>query len=285
MANPNSEALDKTLAKPADHSPSALLLADARAHANSREIKVSSGDFSRVNVSQEKTSSGTVTRFPNGVKFCTDNNVSTLAPPPGGSIGGGEHGGMVAYDSKHRPVAELENGMLRVQTKNGEYTENQAGNVTFKPSGDAADLRTLHKPGHVPAAKLENYGVSTDGAVTRFPNGIEFNSHSNKITVPADYPNFRETTTKNADGSATRQGFDANGKLLYSADDTSIKVPTSDGTLTQNTSGAVSFETASSTKHISQKVLPQVELFSTKPSEDDCMKSKDPICGLDLGKF
>ena len=290
MANPNPETLDKRLASPAEHSPSSLLLADA--HANSHEIKVSSGNLSSINASQEKTDTGSITRFPNGVKFCTDGNVSTLVPPPGGTIQGDNHGGMTAYDSNHHPVAELDQrGMLRVQTKNGEYTENQSGNVTFKSNGDTADLRTLHRPGQIPASKLENYGVSTDGNVTRFPNGIEFNPRTNHITVPADYPNFRETTIRNGDGSTTRQGFDANGKLLYSNDGQFMKVPTADGTLIENGSGTVSFDSANNARHVDKKVLPHVELFSPpkfspqKPTEDDCMKSRDPICGLDLGKF
>jgi len=251
----------------------------------SGDTTVVNGSLQSVNVDRQTTGDGSVTRFPNGVKVITSkDSAEELVPPPGGKISTDGKGNTTVQDSHGKTVAEMDKDKtVHIHTKNGEYTESPKGDVTFKPSGHTSDLRTLHKPGSIPQSKFEDYGMSTDGTVTRFPNGIEYNPKTGGVSVPAEYPNFREVPQTDKSGQViAKQGFDGNGKLLYTVDSTGIHVPTSDGSLNEGPNGGVTFkgnETSAS------KALPKVHIMDPLDPNSECYNSKDPICGLDLGKF
>ncbi|HEY9774133.1 MAG TPA: hypothetical protein V6C81_10040 [Planktothrix sp.] len=275
MANP---ALESITTPPIEQASiaSQQLLADVQRSGAS--TKVSQNGYDSVNVDRQPTDDGALTRYPNGVKIETGVGVEGMTAPPGGKIEGDGKGGNIIYDSHHKVVANIDaDRTAHIHTKNGEYTETSDGKVSFTPSGATSDLRTLHKPGHIPHSKLEDYGVSTDGKQTRFPNGVEYDPKTGNTTIPSEYPNFHEDKETDLKGSVTRRGTDGHGKTLYVVDSTGIHVPTSDGTLSENGSGSVSFKPneTQSTKH-----LPKIEI------DEKCMApGADPLCGLDLGKF
>lgn len=280
MANP---ALETISASPIEQGAIAQkLVADAQSPAG--DTKVPPGSYNTVNVDRQLTGDGAITRFPNGVTVATGGPAEQVTAPPGGNLAADGHGGMVVYDSHHKIVANMDKDRtVHIHTKNGEYTETPDGKVTFTPAGPTSDLRALHKPGVVAPAKYEDYGVSSDGNKTQFPNGIEYNPKTGNVTVPPEYPNFREIPQTDKDGNVTgRSGYDGNGKLLYTVDARGMHVPTSDGTLSQNGSGTVTFKPNETP---ATKTLPRVDIMDPLDPNSPCYTSRDPICGLDMGKF
>jgi hypothetical protein len=292
MSQPN--ALDATTV--ADRSADTHALDNAQQlSANTQhpgEIKVADGNLSSVNVDKKTSSDGNaITHFPNGVKFDSGGVAVGMEPPPGGSIGTDSKGQTVLFDKNHKQVAELDaDKTIHVHTKNGDYTETKDGQVSFTPKGAVSDLSTLHKPGAISPAKMEDYGLSSAGSVTRFPNGIEYDKSSNKVIIPSEHPGWHENTTTDGQGNVTsRSGYDENGKLLYTMDGKGIHVPTADGTINESQNGSMTFDSNSTARNANHG-LPKLELTDGKKKASDplgpeCAESRDPLCGLDLGKF
>ena len=72
---------------------------------------------------------------------------------------------------------------------------------------------------------------------------MERNAKTGNITIPSEYPNFHEDKGYDDKMNLISQtGTDGDGKVLYTIDDKGFHVPTSDGTISQNRSGAVRFD-------------------------------------------
>ena len=197
--------------------------------------------LSNINVQRDKTQDGgEITRYPNGVTLekSKDNSMTNLHPPPGGSTDTTKDGRIVVRDANKKEVATLDrDGTLHVHSKHGEYTETADGKVTFvnKEKGSPADLR---KPGEIPSNKYEDYGISSDGKTLRFPNGIEFDTKTRKITVPSEYSGgFKE----HGNALGQRTGTGPNGDL-YKVEKDGLYIPTPNGTFKISAGDTVSFQ-------------------------------------------
>jgi len=232
------------------------LIADGRTHSGA--ISVPDDRLDSVNVNRQTTSDGSVTHYPNGVKVgrIDGDSYSIEAPPGGKGVGN------VVYDAHHKVVAKMDSDQTwHVFTKNGEYTESADGKVTFKPSGHNTDLESLHKPGVVKPGKFEDYGLSTDGQATRFPNGIEYNQHTHQITIPAEHRNASQEEITDDDGRLTKTiAYDGDGKILYSMDKTGLHIPTKDGVLTESANGTITFESTKGANDPDKGLLPKLEI-------------------------
>lgn len=261
--------IDQTMAVAGDQQPNAAMMqVIIDTHGRPGDRTPQTGTLASTNIEHRGTDEVSINQFPNGVKFGVGPGTMTIEAPPGGRVvdkGGVEYGkslgvqggpltahgeGTVVYDSHNKAVAMIDkDNVMHVRTKNGEYTETPDGKVTFKPAS-AADLTTLHHGGVVSQSKYEDYGISTNGNRTRFPNGIEHDARTGGITIPSEYPNFNEQKKyDDKDHLIARVGTDGNGKVLYTLDTTGFHVPTQDGTLSQNGNGTVRFDGTKPTSH------------------------------------
>jgi len=277
--------LDNTVADASSAQPNpALLQAIIETHGKNGDSQTAAS-YSSINVTNRSTQEMSINNFPNGVKFGTGDGARLVEAPVGGKVIANKDGGMDVYDSHHKKVAELDSkNTMHVHTKNGEYTETKDGQLVFEPIGKVTDLSTLHKQGVVDKSKLENYGVSSDGKVTRFPNGITYEPRTGNTTIPAEFPNFQEERFFDDHHNLTkRMGINGEGHVLYTIDNKGIHVPTADGTISQNHNGTVRFENPAPQPKTRVKEDITDDL---KKMMDQCGNSNDPLCGLDLdGKF
>lgn len=261
------------------------------------DVKCPGDQLSTFNVTRQVSDDGTnsLTRFPNGVKSDRGGVAVGIEPPPGGSIDTDKSGNTILLDSSKKVVARLDRDdkELHVYTKHGEFIEAKDGKITYKPADKVTDLQSLHKAGVVDQSKYEDYGMSKGGTITRFPNGIEYDSKSNRVIIPADHPNFYEQKNEDDKGNVTkRTGYDGNGKILYTWDKDGLHIPTADGVLTKMNNGQIKFEPNQ------PKSLPKVTIEGDgketrkpepkkkgDPLGEECKDSWDPLCGLDLGEF
>jgi hypothetical protein len=238
------------------HQTGERLIADGRTQSGA--ITVPTDRLDSVNVNRQTTSDGSITNFPNGVKVgrLGDGSYSIEAPPGGKGVGD------VVYDSHHKVVAKMDKDQTwHVFTKNGEYTDSADGKVTFKPSGHNTDLESLHKSGVVKPAKFEDYGLSTDGKTTRFPNGIEYNHQTHQLTIPAEHSDASQEKITDDAGRVTKTiAHDGDGKILYTVDKTGLHIPTKDGLITESANGTVTFESTKGANDPSKGLLPKLEI-------------------------
>jgi len=158
-----------------------------------------------------------------------------LEAPPGGTHTEQKDGSRIVKDASGKTGAKLDNEKtLHVYTKHGEFIEKTSGEVTYKPKDLVTNWQSLHKAGRVDVSKFEDYGLSGNGSITRFPNGLEYDRSNSKIKIPLEH--FAHSKDKQVDehGNLSRvtvHGSD--GKVLYTQDRTGMHVPTVDGVLTQ----------------------------------------------------
>lgn len=241
------------------------------AAANDKSVTIAKEKLPEVNVDRHQYGNNSrdfVTRYPTGVRVVHQGNTFKVEPPPGGSE---SPDGKKVYDSKKNVVATVsDDGTVRMKTKYGEFVESKDGQVTFKPNSKAPagnDLQSLHKAGEIKKDKYEDYGLATDGTSTSFPNGMEWNKKTNNITLPAEYGQFNEKVTRDADGNDVKTATTKDGKLIYKWDSSGLHVPVADGTITQHDDGKVTFEpkgapatAKKAQKQNSQAGLPDMEI-------------------------
>jgi hypothetical protein len=198
--------------------------------------------LSKINVQNDPTQEGgQITRYPNGVtrERPKDNTPSRITPPPGGSLEKAPDGRYIVRDAQKKEVASQDkDGTMHVKTKHGEYTETPDGKVTYttKEKTNPGDLR---KPGTIPSNKYEDYGISTDGKTMRFPNGIEFNKETRRVTVPVEYyGGFREQ----GNVLGQRTGYGPGGRELYKVEKDGLYIKTREGTFKVGANDEVSFQ-------------------------------------------
>ncbi len=252
--------IDQTVANTGDQAPNqAMMQVIIDTHGRPGEPASKTASLASVNIEHSGTDEQQFNQFENGVKFGVGPGVHTIEAPPGGKIvdkdgkpvgsslgleGGASPEGAKVLDAHGKVVAEFdENKVMHVHTKNGEYSETLDGKVTFKPSSKE-DLSTLHKDGAVSNAKMEDYGISKNGHVTRFPNGIEYDASTHKIVIPSEHgQNFHEDKkySYKDDSLVATVGVDGD-KVLYTQDAKGLHIPTADGTITMGANGAVRFD-------------------------------------------
>jgi len=232
---------------------SARLLADSQMP---REIKISSNDVAKFSIDRDKVGDqnkySLYTQYPNGVRMTRIESKGLLKPgeslqlepPPGGTQTEQKDGSRIVKDASGKTVAKLDSDKtLHVYTKHGEFVERANGDVKYKPKDSVTDWQSLHKPGFVNASKFEDYGLSTNGSITRYPNGLEYDRSNNRIKIPLEH--FLHSKDKEVDqqGNLSRVTvYGSDGKVLYTQDRTGLHVPTVDGVLTQTSDGRVTFE-------------------------------------------
>ncbi|MBS2007982.1 MAG: hypothetical protein JST01_13130 [Cyanobacteria bacterium SZAS TMP-1] len=272
--------IDNTVADASSNQANpALLQAIIETHGKYGDSRTTAS-LASVNVTNRFTQEMSINNFPNGVKFGTGDGAQLVEAPNGGKVVANQKGGMDVYDSHHKKVAELDaNKTMHVHTRNGEYTESKDGQVVFEPLR-TGDLSSLHKKGIVEPSKLENYGVSSDGKTTRFPNGVNYEPRTGQVVIPAEYPNFQEERFFDEHHNLTKRlGLNGDGQVLYTIDNKGIHVPTTDGTISQSHNGTVRFESPQP----QGKHLPKMSIDDDlKKMMDECGNSNDPLCGLDL---
>ncbi len=217
--------------------------------------------LSKVNVTTIHSSEGDVHSYPNGLKVgrLNDNGLDhSIDPPPGGSSKENKDGSVDIRDAQGKKIAHMDKDLtLHVYTKYGEYTEKADGSVTFKPAaGRSDDLSSLHKTGSVEKGKYEDYGISTDGKITRFPNGIQVDRAGN-VTMPSEYASGGSIQPGDKRGDYV--GYDKDGKVVFKQKDGVIHIPTADGEFTV-TNGKIKFESKANKQAVNQGYLPEVQL-------------------------
>ncbi|HEY9788660.1 MAG TPA: hypothetical protein V6D17_24950 [Candidatus Obscuribacterales bacterium] len=262
------------------------------------DVKCPADKLENFNVHRQISEDGSSrTRFPNGVLSGRGNGADELVPPPGGKFSTDKAGNTLILDASGKTVAtyDKDDKEVHVYTKHGEYTESKDGKITYKPKDNVVDLQSLHKNGVIPNDKLEDYGISKGGGALRFPNGIEVDAKTGNVTMnTADHYQACESTETDGKGNVTKRTWrDGEGRLLFTQDKDGLHIPTADGTITRTNNGTLKFESNTP----AQKALPKLsidgKLEDSKmpakkkmdPLGDECMKSNDPLCGLDLGEF
>jgi hypothetical protein len=252
--------IDQTAANTGDQQANAAMMqVIIDTHGRPGEPASKTGTLASVNVEHYTTDEQSYNQFSNGVKFGVGPGAMTIEAPLGGKVvdsngnsygsslgleGAAKNGGAKVLDAQGHVVADIDKDKtLHVHTKNGEYTETKDGQVTFKPSGAAEDLSTLHKTGAVPDSKLQDYGVTKNGSVTRFGNGIEYDASTHKIIIPSEHANFHEDKKYSYKDDSLQATVGVDGdKVLYTQDANGLHIPTADGTITRTNSGAIRFD-------------------------------------------
>jgi len=278
---------------------SAKLLAESQIPS---EVKISPNDEAKFGVDRDRIGDqnkfSLYTQYPNGVRMTRlesrgllkPGQSLELEPPPGGTQSEQQDGSRIVKDAFGKVVAKLDNDKtLHVYTKHGEFIERSTGDVTYKPKDSAGDWRSLHKSGPVSASKFEDYGLSGNEKVTRFPNGIEYDRNANKIKIPIEH--FQFSKDKQVDEKGNLIGvtvYGSDGKVLYTQDAKGLHVQTADGVLTQTPDGKVIFE---SSKQGTNQVGRQNRIEMNAPKKEakqtdtnkpwKCNESSIPLCGLE----
>ncbi len=167
-------------------------------HAKKFPASAGNDELGKVNVHRQSTDNGSITRYPNGVKFKDYENIAMYAEdridvssnkvhiqkakswnaievesPPGAKVTAQKDGSVTFTTSSGKTIATVDkDGNLKNYTKHGEYTQNANGEIKFVQKGKS-DLESLRKPGAIDRTDYENYGITVSGDKLQFPNGVE----------------------------------------------------------------------------------------------------------------